>query len=118
MNTNTMTPEQLREFDAWIDATVFKQNTTFERLPPPEYYELITDVGRTCPHYTTSPADAMAVLEKIAEKTSITIELAESDKGVKHWRIHAGNIDEAVYAKTLSLVICLFARKLFEKGKS
>jgi len=66
------------------------------------------------PKYTTSPADAIAVLEKIVrEKCGVKIENVYCDGD--NWRIYESDIDDAVYAETLPLALCLFTKSIFGK---
>lgn len=67
------------------------------------------------PHYTTSPADAMRVLERCVDESpygSVTIYKAGDE-----WLIECkdGEVFESAQENTLPLAICLFARKLFSK---
>lgn len=76
------------------------------------------------PCYTTSPAEAMRVLEKCAERGkasehNILIYQPVGQEPAK-WAVGAEfvYVDDEIepcFADTLELAICLFARKLFEK---
>jgi len=103
-----MTDSELRELDAWIAFRVTKETVGLVQIRDPDISFLS--------HYTTSPAAAMEVLKKCAEKVdqiSITVcgtwAVCEGD----------GNNKDAIEAeaKTLELAICLFAKVLFENEK-
>lgn len=70
------------------------------------------------PHYTTSPADAMRVLEKCCDEGFVT----SIHKNKARWevsRIYKGAFrmheSDFTFAETLPIAICLFVRKLFSK---
>lgn len=128
---NDLTPEQHAELNAWICENVMglvsvgKDAEMQERWLPKEIHAVINCISYSelsrhylyaIPRYTTSPADAMAVLEKICERVTITIDHVYCDG--HNWSICAfGSIDEAIYEETLPLAICLFARQLFTEEK-
>lgn len=138
-----MKPEtELRELDAWIAEHVMGWKPTFAVRKGDHYYragergytsslyesgcylkeeaeallvrgEDMSLVPHERPNYTTNPADAMAVLEKCAEKVSLGIEISRDDSG--EWFVENIGSDstEAVMADTLPLAIAKFARQLF-----
>lgn len=118
-----MTPEQMRELDAWIGRNVFGKKVCecfphlWERRGTEGDSELycthcnayLSDVRLVT--YTTSPADAFAVLEKCAEKKSIEINRLVSGR----WYITTLHMDVEPQS-TLPVAICLFAKALFGKA--
>lgn len=68
------------------------------------------------PHYTTSPADALEVLKKCAEKCEKDCKLI-GIRRAEVWTVFArDHYDrETAEAETIELAICLFAKQLFSK---
>ena len=141
----TMTTQELRELDAWIAEKVMGDNGVKIWYASKDggesgslfSGELITrkDVSEFCqrhpeyaviervqyPHYTTSPADAMEVLNKClrhaADHNLDAVEMYAEPDGV----VVSINDDEGgqimVKAATTEPAICLFARELFSQPK-
>lgn len=80
-----------RDIDREITGYGFDANNKFTRLPSP----------------TTSPADAMRVLEKCANECG-TVKLVK----IGNWWVNDGEEFEGK-SGSLPLAICLFAKKLF-----
>jgi len=103
-----MTEKELRELDAWIFERIFGGALA------------LTGSHYPLPHYTTDPAAAMAVLEKCLAKISTgSLEIYQgADEGPEYRPIFCiGKMptEEVVMDESLTLAICLFAKKLFEK---
>lgn len=127
----TLTPEQHAELNAWIAENVIglvsigQDAEMQERWLPKEihavikrisYEELSNHFLYEIPEYATSPADAMEVLEKCAEKVSdaIRYRVNYNRPDGKHG-FSCFEIPQVVAAETLPLAIVLFAKALFEK---
>lgn len=117
-----MKPEtELRELDAWIAEHVVGMKPISENGARPtdgtedDYFvrEWI-HVSESLPHYTTNPADAMAVLERCREKSQSAI--AIGGKGRNDYIVgeaYVGPNGISARADTLPLAIAKFARQLF-----
>lgn len=110
---------ELRELDAWIAEHVMGMKVISKYDPRPtvgtedDYFvrEWI-DVSHSLPHYTTSDADALAVLRKCLEKSAFGLAIQDTTKGYSiSFKI---DWSHEAHAETLPLAICLFARKIFE----
>lgn len=126
---NELTPEQKRELDCWIAENVMglvsvgKDAEMRERWLTKEinavinrisYDELRRHYLYAVPKFTTSPADAMAVLQVCSKKVPLHLEVGCSGE---HWFVGRPDQDasETVMASTLPLAICLFAKALYGK---
>ena len=116
-----MNTEEMRELDAWIFQHVFGYIPWREEEYPhrngwakgDEYGEKVLDYDK--PEFTTSPADALAVLRECYPQVGgSSIQTAFIGQYLV-W--HGDNFDQRVKADTIELAICLFARQLFEKGE-
>lgn len=99
---DTMITEEMRELDAWIAEHVMGWHIS--RYGQGSYIHN---------HWqpTESPSDAMAVLERCAEKCPVAI-----DKNRTGWtvcRIDHLTATQLTHGDTIPLAICLFARKVF-----
>jgi len=117
----TMTPDKLRELDAWIETNLFggvANRCNFEegrKIVGCTYYK---SDGSEVPHYSSRADAAMDVLKECHEYTSIIFGFHESPTGNSYYaggiiNPDAVNIFES--AETLELAICLFAKRFFSK---
>ena len=115
-----MSETELRELDAWIAEHVFGFKKTRR-----DFDSAITGYGfdannkfAVLPSPTTSPDDAMKVLEKCCDERFAT-SIQKNKVSWKVSRIYWGPFrmheSEVTFAETLPLAICLFSKKLFSK---
>lgn len=104
-----MTTNEMRDLDAWICLNLFNwTQADVEKRPA------------MMPHFTTDPAAAMEVLKWVIQESNIvfgrSINLETS--GSAYWIDVRIGVDDLINAHALSLelAICLFAKRLFEKG--
>ena len=136
-----MSPQELRELDAWIAEHLFGWDlsrdgwckSALEFAKPDEYYGYPPDSiqWKTCalPHpvcrYTTNPDDAMEVFRKIHDKIDCEDVVIGRCDGMAMWagvdwyayslfRENPTEKQRIVNAETLELAICLFAKNLFQ----
>ena len=117
--------KELRDLDLWIAEHVMAYTRGHpggcakEYWQPPPYKFGVIPVEKV-PKFTTNPADAMAVLEKCAEKCTVTIECAKNASG--DWQAMVSRLNQegrktvedfCKVADTLPLAICLFSKKIF-----
>lgn len=128
-----MTPEQMRELDAWI-AEHLTKCAMVEKISPRRYkaryhldkipggvgcsgFKSVEDawnyLTNQIPHPSTDKSEAFWVLEKCHEKVGFGIITQSTATG---WSIRfAINGQNDVHGDTLPIAICLFAKKLFSK---
>lgn len=113
-----MKPKEMRELDQWIALNVMGwkrgEGARCNLVQPPPYKFGVTTIDKL-PRYTTSPADALAVLEACLEKSGYGLILdAHDDAGfsIEH---RSPMTPHSTGDETLALTICLFAKKLFEQ---
>lgn len=109
-----MKTTELRELDAWIAFHVTQKTTSLIKINESNCWLV--------PRYSAEGDAAMAVLEKCAEKTSVSITKDADEKFSVEWwiaepkgiaPIEGSRWHQIVTAQTLPLAICLFAKKLF-----
>lgn len=118
-----MNEKELRELDAWIAEHVmgwrgiewFQPDSPrlADRQPKGFYRSVVNGVCVAIPAYTTSPADAMMVLER-CQKHGTTLALNLGSSG-QYWVSDCDKKARYAVAETLPLAIALFAKKLFSK---
>lgn len=123
MTTQPTSEKELRELDAWIAEHVMGMKCISKDGPRPtsgtedDYFvrEWI-HASNSLPHYTTSRADAMAVLVKCLEKLAFGIAIQNYPGGVSVSKKIDGGLN--ALAPTLELAICRFAKALFQTEKN
>lgn len=124
---NTLTPEQLRELDAWIAEHVmgWKQVESMLEMNVGEYcfgtklpkvaWTRYEDTGHAVQFSpTTDPAASMMLLKKVLEFADLTIEGFDGTEVRIRQDINDPTFSVSESAPTLELALAQFARKLKE----